>query len=92
MENNFLEQRKSKANIRDNMSNKKFVNLGSAYITGFDERRKLSESLQQAYDNFEVSAKPGIFLTKDGEDLPLFGPQLIITLVFHPQPQVSHQQ
>ncbi len=81
MENNFLEQRKSKANIRDNMSNKKFVNLGSAYITGFDERRKLSESLQQAYDNFEVSAKPGIFLTKDGEDLPLFGPQMPVEKV-----------
>jgi hypothetical protein len=64
------------------MSNEKFVNLGSAYITGFDQRRKLAEALQQAYNNFETSAKPGIFLTKDGEDLPLFGPQQPIEKVF----------
>ena len=60
------------------MSNEKFVNLGSAYITGFDERRKLSEALQAQYENFEVLARPGIFLTKDNEDLPLFGPQMPI--------------
>ena len=78
MENNFLEQRKSKTNIRNTMSNEKFVNLGSAYITAFDERRKLSEALQAQYENFEVLARPGIFLTKDNEDLPLFGPQMPI--------------
>ena len=60
------------------MSNEKFVNLGSAYITAFDERRKLSEALQAQYENFEVLARPGIFLTKDNEDLPLFGPQMPI--------------
>lgn len=63
------------------MSNEKFVNLGSAYITGFDERRRLNTAVQQQIENFEILAKPGIFLTKDGEDLPVFGPQMPIEKV-----------
>ncbi len=55
------------------MSNEKFVNLGSAYTTGFDERRQ-----QHQFTTKEGLQRGHLFLTKDEEDLPLFGPRMPI--------------
>ena len=56
------------------IENNKMITLGSAYSVGYDKRRMI----QQSNDNL-VKKKPelfesGVFLIKDNEDLPSFGP------------------